>query len=61
MNNAGQPFGAQEISYFFPEDFRERVKEDWYKYTVNWQSPKDKAELRVQNTLGDLLEIIKQS
>ncbi|HUD20527.1 MAG TPA: hypothetical protein VMQ44_00450 [Candidatus Saccharimonadales bacterium] len=61
MSNAGIPFGAQEISYFFPEDFRARVKEDWFKYTVNWQSPKDKAELRVQKTLGDLLSIIKNT
>lgn len=58
MSNSGVPLGTQEISYFFPEDFRDEVKENWLKYTVNWQAPTEKAEIRIHNTLGDLLAVI---
>ena len=60
ISNQNQPLSAEEISYFFPEDKRELVQEDWLKYTVNWQNPDEKIELRQIQTIGDLLKAIRE-
>jgi len=50
-----EPVETSEISLFFPKASRLLVKENWFRYTVNWQAQEDKQleERRVEN-LSDL-------
>ncbi len=61
LSNQNKPLSPEEISFFFPEDKRSLVVEDWHKYTVNWQKDTDKIELREIETVGELFRKAKEA
>ena len=49
------PVTVDELAYFFPEEDRGKVTQDFEKYVVNWQVEKGKhLELREVNSIAEL-------
>lgn len=52
------PTTAREIARFFPPSDRDKIEQNWFGWTVNWQSDKEKTTARRLATIGQLADAL---